>query len=482
MLTLILIGFPFISGLLLLGFKKNAALVKKLSLCSSLISIALAGLILLTFKSGQQQNLNVDFLWISALGIHFHFGVDGISMVMIILSTLLMPFIILAGKKEEKQANVLYPLMLFMQGAMLGVFTSLDCFLFYIFWELSLVPIYFILLIWGGKNKKRITLKFFIYTLVGSLLMLIAFVTLYLLSPTHTFDIKGIYGLNLPLGVQSWLFWFIFIAFAIKMPIFPFHTWQPETYTVAPIQGTMLLAGVMLKMGIYGVIRWLLPVVPLGVAQWGNVAMVLALVGVVYGSIIALKQKDLKTLVAYSSIAHVGLIAAGLFAGNFQSLQGVMFQMLVHGINVVGLFYLIDIIERKTGTRNLSELGGIRSLAPRFTTIFMIVMVGMIALPLTNGFIGEFLLISGIFRYNVWMGTAAGLTLVLGAVYMLYMFQKVMLGDTSSSSAEFHDIKGADLIGLSIIAALVIVMGVYPQPILDLTSNAINSLFSFIVY
>ncbi|MDP4184494.1 MAG: NADH-quinone oxidoreductase subunit M [Bacteroidota bacterium] len=480
MLTLLLIGLPFVAGFLLLGIK-NATLVKRLAFSTSLASVVLTVCCLIAYKTGQTV-LEVNYLWIPSLGIHFHLGIDGISMVMVILSTLLMPFIILAGKKNQEKAHVLYPLMLFMQGAMIGVFTSLDCFLFYIFWELSLIPIYFIILIWGGHNRKRITLKFFIYTLSGSLLMLLAFISLYLLSPNHTFDITGIYGLNLPADVQSWLFWFIFIAFAIKMPIFPLHTWQPSTYTAAPAQGTMLLSGIMLKMGIYGVIRWLLPVVPVGVALWGNVAMILAIIGVLYGSIIALKQNDLKTLVAYSSIAHVGLIAAGLFAGNFQSLQGVMFQMLVHGINVVGLFYLIDIIETRTGTRKISELGGIRSLSPKFTSLFMIIMLGSIALPLTNGFIGEFLLISGIFSYNIWMAFAAGLTIIMGAIYMLYMFQRVMLGTPSSASLKFQDVSGVELIGLSILAILVIALGVYPQPLLDLTSDAVNSLFSFIVY
>ncbi|MDP4205427.1 MAG: proton-conducting transporter membrane subunit, partial [Bacteroidota bacterium] len=254
MLTLLLIGLPFVAGFLLLGIK-NATLVKRLAFSTSLASVVLTVCCLIAYKTGQTV-LEVNYLWIPSLGIHFHVGIDGISMVMVILSTLMMPFIILAGKKNQEKAHVLYPLMLFMQGAMIGVFTSLDCFLFYIFWELSLIPIYFIILIWGGHNRKRITLKFFIYTLSGSLLMLLAFISLYLLSPNHTFDITGIYGLNLPADVQSWLFWFIFIAFAIKMPIFPLHTWQPSTYTAAPAQGTMLLSGIMLKMGIYGVIRW----------------------------------------------------------------------------------------------------------------------------------------------------------------------------------------------------------------------------------
>jgi len=261
------------------------------------------------------------------------------------------------------------------------------------------------------------------------------------------------------------------------MPIFPLHTWQPDTYTTAPAQGTMMLSSIMLKMGIFGVLRWLLPVLPLGAAQWGTTAMVLAIIGIVYASFIALKQNDLKTLVAYSSIAHVGLIAAGLFSGTLIALKGASFQMLAHGINIVALFYIIDLIEGKMNTREISQLGGIKNKAPFLSALFMIIMLGMIALPLTDGFVGEFLLITGIIHQGIWFGIFASLTMVMGAIYMLSVYQKVMLGETNTLTATFTDIKGVELVILLPLAALVILLGVYPQPVLDITSGVFEQLF-----
>src|SRR6185295_152002 len=249
----------------------------------------------------------------------------------------LVPIIILSSFSHTyKNGPLFYSLILMMQMSLVGVFVALDGFLFYVFWELALIPIYIICLIWGGQDRVRITLKFFIYTLFGSLLMLVALIYLYLQTPGgHTFDINAFYALHLSASQQAYIFWAFFLAFAIKMPVFPFHTWQPDTYTDSPTSGTMLLSGIMLKMGIYGVLRWLLPVVPLGVTDWGTTAMVLSIIGVVYASCIAMVQKDFKRLIAYSSIAHVGLIAAGIFSLTMQGLQGGTIQMLSHGINVV---------------------------------------------------------------------------------------------------------------------------------------------------
>jgi NADH-quinone oxidoreductase subunit M len=366
--------------------------------------------------------------------------------------------------------------MLFMQAAMLGVFTALDGFLFYIFWELSLIPIYFIVLLWGGERRQIITLKFFIYTLLGSLLMLIAIIFMYLKTPGGDWEWVSFIHNHISADAQGVLFWFMFLAFAIKMPVFPFHTWQPSTYTTAPSQGTMMLSGIMLKMGIFGVMRWLLPVLPLGVQQWGTTAMILSIIGIIYASILAFKQKDLKTLIAYSSIAHVGLISAGLFAHSAQALQGAAFQMLVHGINVIGLFYIIELIERRTDTRDLTLLGGIKTMAPKLSFLFMILLLGSVGLPLTNGFVGEFLLITGIFHAGIWFALLAGLTIIMGAIYMLYAFQKVMLGDTNTLTAQFTDIKGVELAVLVPLAILVIFLGIYPQPILDLTSGVVDQI------
>ena len=475
MLTLILILIPFVTGLAVLLIK-NPLIAKKIAIGSSFAGLAFTFYVLGLFTQGT-GNFDLSLAWIPSIGVNFHIGIDGLSMLMVLLTNLLSPFIYLSGiNKEQQRTNILYALMLFMQAAMLGVFTSLDSFLFYIFWELSLIPIYFIVLLWGGKRRQIITLKFFIYTLLGSLLMLIAFIYLYLKTPFGTWELADFIKLNLSADTQGVLFWFIFLAFAIKMPIFPFHTWQPDTYTTAPYQGTMMLSSIMLKMGIFGVMRWLLPVLPLGVAQWGTTAMVLSIAGIIYASLIALKQNDLKTLVAYSSIAHVGLISAGLFAGTLQALQGAAFQMLVHGINIVALFYIIELIERRLNTREISQLGGIKNRAPMFSALFMIIMLGTIALPLTNGFVGEFLLITGIFHHSIWFAFFAGLTIVMGAIYMLYAYQKVMLGESNTLTATFTDIRGVELVVLMPLAALVFILGVYPQPILDLTSGVVEHL------
>ena len=473
MLTIILILLPFLTGLAVL-FIKNQAIANKVAITGGFIGLAYTLYVLALFTEGG-HDFNFTAAWIPTIGVNFHVNLDGLSMLMVLLTNLLAPFIYLTGlNKEQPRAALLYALMLFMQGAMLGVFTALDGFLFYIFWELSLIPIYFIILLWGGERRQVITLKFFIYTLAGSLLMLIAFIFLYLKTPTGDWEWYSFIHNQITPGAQGVLFWFIFLAFAIKMPIFPFHTWQPSTYTTAPSQGTMMLSGIMLKMGIFGVMRWLLPVLPLGVQQYGTTALILSIAGIIYASILAFKQKDLKTLVAYSSIAHVGLISAGLFVNSAQALQGAAFQMLVHGINVIGLFYIIELIERRIGTRDLTLMGGIKTKAPKLSFLFMIILLGSVGLPLTNGFVGEFLLITGIFHAGLWFALLAGLTIIMGAIYMLYAFQKVMLGETNERTILFTDIKGVELAVLIPLALLVILLGVYPQPILDLTSTVID--------
>jgi NADH-quinone oxidoreductase subunit M len=267
-----------------------------------------------------------------------------------------------------------------------------------------------------------------------------------------------------------------FIAFAIKMPVFPFHTWQPDTYTESPTAGTMLLSGIMLKMGVYGLMRWAIPGAPLGFVEWRTLALILAIIGIVYASIIAFKQTDGKRLVAYSSIAHVGLIAAGILALNARGLQGAMIQMLSHGINVVGMFFIWDIISRRLNTRDITQMGGIAKVAPHFATAFLIITLGTVALPLTNGFIGEFLLINGVYQANIVMAAIAGLTIIFGAVYMLRMYKNVMQGPTNSLTIAFADINGSEKVVLGIICALIIVIGVYPQPLLHISEASVNNL------
>jgi len=471
---LLLIFLPLVGAIITAFAGKSAKIV---STVFSVVSLVLALVIAGNFIPNASTQFEVNLPWIANLGINFHAGIDGISMLVVLLTNLLVPIIILSSYNHEyKNPAAFYALISFMQCGLLLVFTALDAFLFYIGWEAALIPIYFICAIWGGKDRIRINMKFFVYTIAGSLFMLMGIIYLYLQNPAHNFDIQAFYALNLDSAQQGWIFWAFFIAFAIKMPVFPFHTWQPDTYTAAPTQGTMLLSGIMLKMGIYGVIRWLLPIVPAGVHDWGQVAIILSIIGIVYASLIAFTQKDAKRLVAYSSIAHVGLISAGIFAFNQQGMQGAMVQMLSHGINVVGLFFVLDIIFSRVKTNKIEELGGIAKVAPQLALTFLIIVLGTVALPGTNGFIGEFLLLIGVYNYGIWAAAIAGLTIIFGAVYMLRMYQNVMLGETNSLTITFTDIKGTEKLVLYTICALIIVLGVYPKPILHLTEASVQHL------
>lgn len=473
---LFVLFFPLLGSIACL-LNKNYA--KQTALISSLITLAYALVMLSHFEADASRQFMVDLPWIPQLGINFKAGVDGISMIMVLLTTGLVPLIILSGfNRDFKNPSALFALVLFMQSGLLLVFTALDAFLFYVGWEAALIPIYFICAIWGGADRIRVNMKFFIYTFAGSLFMLLGIIYLHLQTPGNSYDIDAFYALHLDAATQGWLFWCFFLAFAIKMPIFPFHTWQPDTYTEAPTMGTMLLAGIMLKMGIYGVIRWLIPVVPLGFMEWKQLAIILSITGIVYASIIAFTQKDIKRLVAYSSIAHVGLIAAGIFAWNAVGVQGAMIQMLNHGINVIGLFFVMDIIINRLHSRDIPAMGGIAKVAPKLAIAFLIIVLGTVALPLTNGFIGEFLLLNAVYKYEIWFAAVAGLTIIFGAVYMLRMYKNVMQGTVNELTSSFKDISGSEIAVLGIVCALIIVIGVYPQPILHISEAAVNGLVS----
>lgn len=461
MLILFLIFFPLLTGLLLVALGDR--LSKQVALVGSALEWLVSVVALLFFTKDATVQYVVNVPWVRSIGLNFSVGMDGISLLLVLLTTSLVPLIILSTYQTEPARKApFYGLILLMETALVGVFTAQDGLLFYLFWELALIPIYFICLIWGGEHRGRITLKFFIYTLAGSLFMLVALVYLYLQTPgTHSFDIQSLYtaGRSLPAAEQSIIFWGLFLAFAIKMPVFPFHTWQPDTYTVAPTQGTMLLSGIMLKMGIYGLLRWLIPVVPLGVSAWGRTAIILSVIGIIYASFLAMIQRDLKRLIAYSSIAHVGLISAGLLTQSVIGVQGAMIQMLSHGIVVVGLFFVVEIIFQRTGTRQLDGLGGIRNVAPQLTASFIVIMLAGVALPLTSGFIGEFMLINSLFRYDGVLGAVGALTIVLGAVYMLTAFQKAMSGETTKTTAGFSDLVVPERAVLYTIVLLIILLG-----------------------
>jgi NADH-quinone oxidoreductase subunit M len=476
-LVSILIFLPILAGVVALLI--NSEKVKLFAFGAAIIEFIVSLCIFFGYEPSAEYSYETNTPWISSMGINYHVGIDGISLLLVMLTTFLVPLIILSSfRTNHPRSSLFYALILAMQGALVGVFVSLDAFLFYVFWELALIPIYFISLLWGGIDRGRITFKFFIYTLAGSLFMLLGIIYLYLQTTEGTFDITAFYQLNLSHETQTIIFWCFFLAFAIKMPIFPFHTWQPDTYHTTPTQGTMLLSGIMLKMGIYGVIRWMLPIVPIAISDtWGgDLAIILSVTGIIYASIIAIMQKDIKRLIAYVSIAHVGLIGAGIFTTNINALQGAMFQMLSHGINVVGLFFIVDIIYDRTKTHQISELGGIRNSAPHFALYFLIILLGSVSLPLTSGFIGEFLLLAGIFKYNAVVAGVSGLTIILGAVYMLSSYQKVILGEGNAGTNTFADLSGIEKAVLIPIVIMIILMGVYPTPFLAISEPAIKNI------
>ncbi|MEO5571910.1 MAG: NADH-quinone oxidoreductase subunit M [Bacteroidia bacterium] len=477
---LYLLIFQLLSCIICIFLKNENA--KKGALILSIISFLFSFHMFFEIKNDGGTYYLTDFVWVQQLGIHFKTGMDGISFLLVQLTNFLVPLIIFSSfNREIKNSRAFYALIFLMQFALNGVFTALDGFLFYIFWELALIPIYFICWLWGGKDSVRITLKFFIYTLSGSLLMLVGLIYLYLQTPgEHTFDINAFYNLQLDSHQQTFIFWTFFLAFAIKMPIFPLHTWQPDTYTDAPTQGTMLLSGIMLKMGIYGVIRWLIPVVPGAMHEWLTLAIILSVIGIVYASCIALVQKDFKRMIAYSSIAHVGLISAGVFTLTIEGLQGAMYQMISHGVNVVGLFFIADILFDRMKTRQLDELGGIANSQRTFSILFMIILLGSVALPLTNGFIGEFLLLTGVYKYGAWTALFAGSTVILGAVYMLRSYKAIMLGDKNVSPEIFTPLANSEKTVLIIIAVVVIGTGVYAKPLLDIAEPSVKNILSHI--
>jgi NADH-quinone oxidoreductase subunit M len=364
-----------------------------------------------------------------------------------------------------------------MSFAMGGTFLASDGLLYYVFWELALIPIYFIALIWGNgdlEERKKAVVKFFIYTLAGSLFMLVAFIYLY--QQAGSFLLEDLYKLELSQTEQLWIFLAFFLAYAIKIPLIPFHTWQANVYQKAPTVGTMLLSGIMLKMGLYSVIRWQLPLTSLAAAEFKYIFIGLGIVGVIYGSIVALRQNDLKKLLAYSSLAHVGLIAAGTYTLTLDGLRGAVLQMIAHGFVVVGLFYAAEIIYRRYETRTISEMGGIRSQAPRLAGLFLLLVLASIALPTTFNFVGEFTVLYSLYQVNIVFAVLGGTTIILGAYYMLKMYQHAMLGETNAKI--FTDITVNEGITMVAIIGVLFFFGMYPKPITDLITPSLEQILS----
>jgi NADH-quinone oxidoreductase subunit M len=462
--------------LLLVGaiatFLSGDKFASKVALLFSLAALVCSSILVNQFLGG--INISLSNPWILQPNISFALKADGLSLAMVLLTTSLLPLIVLSsfGNNFNNSKNF-YGLVLFMAFAMVGTFLASDGLLYYIFWELALIPIYFIALVWGNgdtEERKKAVVKFFIYTLGGSLFMLIAFAYLY--TKAGSFLLEDLTKLDLSTTEQTWIFLAFFLAYAIKIPIIPFHTWQAKVYQKAPTVGTMLLSGIMLKMGLYSVIRWQLPIAPLAAKTYMPVLIGLSIAGVIYGSIVALRQKDLKKLLAYSSLAHVGLIAAGCYTLTADGLSGAVSQMIAHGFVIVGLFFAAEVIFRRFETYKIDEMGGVRSQASKFTSMFMILVLASVALPGTFNFIGEFTVLYSLSQVNIWYAVLGGTTIILGAYYMLKMFQNVMLGETSTKL--FADVTTTEIIVFVIIIAFLLFYGLYPKPIVDLVMPSIK--------
>jgi NADH-quinone oxidoreductase subunit M len=420
---------------------------------------------------------SVDFAWIPVLNSRFVLQVDGLAKILILLTAISFPAIFIATNKNQvAQKNIFLSLMLFTQAGLMGVFLAGDALLFYFFWELALIPVYFLCSIWGGEKRIAVTFKFFIYTFLGSLLMLIGIIFVYMHTKEHNFLLSSFKTASFNPAQQVLAFALFFIAFAIKMPIFPLHTWQPDAYDQSPTAVTMVLSAVMVKMGLYGVLRWLMPLFPNAFSAHTNFVMVISIIGILYASFLAIRQDNIKKLIAYSSIAHIGLMSAAIFANNTIGTQGVLVQLFSHGINVIGLWIIADIIEQQAGTKLLSEMGGLAKKQPTLAILLVAFSFANIALPLTNAFVGEFLMFNSLFQVNPWMAAAAGVSVVLAAIYTLNMVQKVAYGDVSTAIQKMSTNKPAQAV-LIILIIIVFVTGVYPQPLFDLTKDTLLQLF-----
>ncbi len=482
----LLIWLPLLAGVLCFFTKREQA-AKSVALIFSLIILGISAASLF-YTGAKFNNWNaVNYFYPNNIGNTFYVGLDGTGRLLTFLTALAFPIIFIATYKNSyKNAASFYGLMLLTQSGLMGVFCAMDALLFYFFWELALIPVYFLCSKWGAEKRIQTTFKFFVYTFTGSLLMLIGIIYVYLHTTgrifddgsqsAHSFALNSFYNASLSGSEQNWLFWLFFIAFAVKMPVFPFHTWQPDTYDQSPTSVTMVLSGIMVKMGLFGVMRWLIPIFPLATVKFSHILMILSIAGIIYASCIAIVQDNLKKLVAYSSIAHIGLMCAAIFAMNQVSVQGVMLQMFNHGINIIGLWIVIDLLEKQTGVKQISKLSGVANKAPVLTIMLVIIALANIALPLTNAFTGEFLMFSGLYKFNGWYAAVAGVGIILAAVYTLNMIQKVFYGNSNSTVELLKDISWNEKFILGMIVCLIFIIGIYPQPVIDLTKESVTFL------
>ena len=465
-----LLLIPLLFALISLVVPSN--FVRQFSLIGGIVSLVVTIGHLCSFDTNTFVSI-LDPSYVTSFGLTCKMGYDGMSLFMVLLTNVITFLIILSNYNRDLASNRSFTaLVFFMQLGLLGVFTSFDGLLFYIFWEITLIPVFLIALWFGGSDRKQALVKFFIYTFVGSLTMLLSLMAIK--GCAKSFSHSDLMAVELTAKSAFWIFGGFFLAFAIKIPLFPFHTWQPNTYTTSPMSGTMLLSALMLKMALYGMIRWLIPLAPEALADMTYPVVVLGIIGVVYAGILAIKQNDIKRLFAFASISHVGLIAAGAIILGHDNWSAVFIQMANHSLVAVGLFLSADIIEQRLGIRKLSDLGGIAKQAPRFAFMFGALVLAAISVPLSSGFIGEFMLLKGVYSYNWLIGFVAGTTLIVGAVYTLRAYQLSMYG--APKSTPFADLTWNEWLTYFIIMVIIVVFGVYPQAIIDFLSPSIDNL------
>ena len=462
--------------------KKEDQAIKVTALATSLLTFLASIPLFFRFDSNTAaMQFTEKYSWIESFGINYSVGIDGVSLLLVLLTTFLSAICILASWGVTKRIKEYMVSMLFLEIGMLGAFVSLDLFLFYVFWEIMLIPMYLLIGVWGGPRRIYAAVKFFIYTMAGSVLMLVAILILvflnYKTTGELTFDLIKIYQLDIPANAQLWLFLAFGIAFAIKVPMFPFHTWLPDAHVEAPTAGSVILAGVLLKMGIYGFIRFCLPLFPYASHEFVHLISILAVVGIIYGALMALAQEDLKKLVAYSSVSHLGFILLGVFAFNLEGIKGGVIQMINHGLSTGALFLMVGMIYDRRHTRLISEYGGLVKQIPIFAVFFLIVSFSSMALPGLNGFIGEFLILAGAFQFNRIYAGLAIIGVLLGASYMLWTYQRVMLkGLTNPKNKNLKDLDLREIAIMLPVLLFIIWIGIYPQPFLSKLDKTVNHL------
>ena len=463
--------------------KKNENFVKWTANVVALVDFFLSLYLLRGFDFATAELQYVEQAkWIPSIGAEYFIGIDGISLLLIIMTTTLGFISILsAWTYIQTRIKEFYIFMLLLQTGMLGVFVSWDLFLFYVFWEVMLVPMYFLIGVWGDKNRLYAAIKFFLYTLFGSVLMLLGILTLYLYNwgetGVATFNILEFYKLDLPANLQFWIFLGFFFGFAIKVPMWPFHTWLPDAHVQAPTAGSVILAAVLLKMGAYGFIRFSLPILPGASMRFVPMIVVLSIIAIIYGALVALMQKDWKSLVAYSSVSHMGFITLGIFMLNPLGLQGGIFQMLAHGVSTGGLFLVVGLIYERTHTREIARFSGLAHVMPVYAVLFAIIMLSSLGLPTLNGFIGEFLVMTGTFQESPTYAYFAVWGIVLAAAYLLWLYQRVMLGEPKDDEIRaLPDLNLREAMTLIPLCILAIWMGLYPKPILRTIEPAVNAI------